>query len=249
MKTNRPQEKGGWRPQRRDLGEQRNSRVAILLSGLGIVLTAASVAASVAQCTAADLQAKAALAALAPQVEARLSVDATQPSWMLKIDFYSEGGPAYGFWANDIAWIDLYRAGTRIGARQLVNSSFGRSEIPGRLKGELTTLHGYVVNTGDLQMVMRSSLPSNVGVGHERHLVMVRYTDAARSQHEEFFDLRGPIIRRVDTHEGRKLWDELTALSKRQKPLDLRTQLNGPGIDKWWKQFQKEFETSQVVID
>ena len=76
------------------------------------MLTAASVVASVAQYRAADLQAKAAVIALMPQIEVRALLEKIDSDKYTdsRVEVASDGGPIYNFNLSRHSWIE-FKAG------------------------------------------------------------------------------------------------------------------------------------------
>jgi hypothetical protein len=195
-------------------------RLATILSILGVILTFASVVASVAQFRAADLQAQAAVVALMPQLEVRALLEKVDSDKFTdrRIEITSDGGPVHNLLIEHFTWIE-FRAGGKVALREPLNGYYFAGYPSGRTRGLLYTIKGYRNNQVyfDFLEWARHALPSGLEISQPTTLLRISYRDALKRENTEFVHL----VRGSETHlsmeEGQRMWS-----TKLQKSLDPR---------------------------
>jgi hypothetical protein len=117
-------------------------RFTAVISVLGVVLTFASVVASIAQYRAADLQAKAAIAALMPQLEVRTVLEKVDSDNFTdrRLELTSDGGPIYNFATDRLTTFALKKNETMF-LEQPILGYYAVTYNTGRIKGRGSNDH------------------------------------------------------------------------------------------------------------
>ena len=196
-------------------------RLATVISILGVVLTAASVVASVAQYRAADLQAKAAVVALMPQIEVRALLEKIDSEKYTdsRVEITSDGGPIYNFSLTRRSWIE-FKVGKTIAYRQPLVGYYFAEYPTGHTKGPLTTLKGFRNNETffDFLRWAQPTLGNDTEILQPVTLLRMTYNDALKQENLYYVLLSGGSETHLSKDTGAKLWDrrseeELTNLS------------------------------------
>lgn len=199
-------------------------RLATVVSILGVILTAASVIASVAQYRAADLQAKAAVVALMPQIEVRALLEKIDSDNYTdrRIEVTSDGGPIYNFKMSRLSWIE-FEVGKNVAYEQpLVGYYF--AEFPtGHTRGPLTTLKGYRNNEAFFQFLQwaQPTLGHDVEVLQPVTLLRMTYNDALKQQNLYYVLVSGGSETHLSEDAGTKLWDRRNLEEQTNFPIDI----------------------------
>jgi hypothetical protein len=218
-----------------------SDRLATLISVLGVVLTTASVIASVAQYRAADLQAQAAVVALMPQIEVRTLLEKTDGEKYSdrRIQITSDGGPIYNFEVDRLTWFEL-----RVGAKVIIQqplSGYYFTEYPtGRTKGEVSVIGGHKNHQAFLNFARwaRDILGSGVDMSEPNTLLRISYRDALKHDSVEFVKVVGGSQFYLSQDDGLKLWQQQTENQKVNRGVDMDSLTDAKAADEWlsvWK--------------
>ena len=199
-------------------------RLATFISVLGVALTAASVIASIAQYRAADLQAKAAIVALMPQIEVRTLLEKIDSDKYTdrRIEVTSDGGPIYNFKLSQTSWIEFKAGGRLVFQQPLVGYYF--AEFPtGHVRGPLTTLKGYRNNEDFFQFLqwVQPVLGSNVEVLQPVTLLRMTFNDALKQQNVYYVLQSGGSETHLSEDAGTTLWDLRKKEEQTNFPIDI----------------------------
>lgn len=183
---------------------------AVVISVLGTILTAATVAASVAQYRAADLQAQAAQIALMPQVEVRSVIEKIDSDKYTdrRIEISSDGGPVYNFQVDHLSWAEFRDGGKVVLEEPLVGYYFA-SYPTGHVRGTLYTITGFRNNQRffDFLEWSRSALPGGIEVGQPVTVLRIGYVDALKRSNTEYVKVTGGRALYLSIEEGERIWD------------------------------------------
>jgi hypothetical protein len=199
-------------------------RLATLLSILGVVLTAASVVASIAQYRAADLQAQATMLALMPQIEVRSLLERRDSEFYTdrRLVISSDGGPIYDYSTDRETWFDIRRGGKSI-FEQPLNGYFHSSFPTSRIKGEVETIIGYKNNEKFISFdkQARKLLPEGCELANPKSLLAVSYRDAFRKATTEYFFIDGGAVVRLEPSDGEARWKQAKEIQATHQAIDL----------------------------
>ncbi|QDL52944.1 hypothetical protein [Rhodoferax aquaticus] len=216
----------------------RRIRPTTVFSLLGIVLTTASVVASIAQYKAADLQAQAAVISLAPQIEVQSPLLKEDPDGSKFTDRHivvsSDGGPVKNFDSESITWLEIGRYGEPV-FQQPLNGYFHSTFNTGRQKGELATLVGHRNHQKFLSLseTARNFFPDGLGVEGPKSILSISYRDVfGKNQREFFFVSHGTAIL-LSVEDGAKRWQELRDLPSKVRPIDLDQMGDASKVKAW----------------
>lgn len=186
-------------------------KLATIISVLGVILTTASVIASVAQYRAADLQAQAAVVALMPQIEVRALLEKVDSDKFTdrRIEITSDGGPVYNFQVARLTWIEFRFRGKTV-LREALNGYYFASYSTSRTRGALHTIKGHKNNEIYSKFLdwSRSALPSEIEVSQPVTLLEISYRDTLKRDNLEFVQITGGTETHLSEAEGRRLWGE-----------------------------------------
>lgn len=185
-------------------------RLTIVISILGVVLTAASVIASVAQYRAADLQAKVAVAALMPQIEVRTFLEKIESDKYTdsRVEVKSDGGPIYNFNTSYLSWIE-FKVGRNIAYRQPLIGYYLIQHPTGHTKGLLTTLEGFR-NHETFFGFLRWAQPvlgNDTEILPPVTLLRMTYNDALKQENIYYVLLSKGSETHLSEDAGAKLWE------------------------------------------
>lgn len=218
-----------------------SDRLATLISVLGIVLTTASVIASVAQYRAADLQAQAAVVALMPQIEVRTYLEKTEGEKYSdrRIQITSDGGPIYNFEVEHLTWFDL-RMGKKVIIQQPLSGYYFAEYLTGRTKGELSVIVGHRNHQAFLNFSMwaRDILGSGVDMSEPNTLLRIGYRDALKNDNVEFVKVVGGSQFYLTQDNGLNLWQQQTENQKINISVDMDSLTDAKSANQWlsvWK--------------
>ncbi|MCP5235358.1 MAG: hypothetical protein H6945_06420 [Zoogloeaceae bacterium] len=212
--------------------------VASLVSILGVVLTTASVIASVAQYRAADLQAQAAVVALMPQVEVRVTLEKRDGDRYTdrRIDISADGGPIYNFEIDTLTWFEVYSGKTTVHRQPLAGYYFF-GERTGRTRGELYTLAGN--NNHSLFLAFgrwfNGEFGTQVLLSEPNTLLRLSYRDALKRENTEYIRVSGGRQVYLDIVGGQKLWAELSATDQVVREVELEKLASAESAKEWVK--------------
>lgn len=216
----------------------RRIRPTTIFSVLGVVLTTASVIASIAQYKAADLQAQAAVIGLAPQIEVQSPLLKENPEADRFTDRHilisSDGGPVKNFDSEQITWLEVGKYGEPVFSQPL-NGYFHSTFRTGRQKGELETIVGHrnhqkFIALGD---AAKRFFKDGLGVEGPKSLLMVSYRDIfGKDQREYFFISHGTTIL-LNSDDGAKRWQEMRDLRSKVRVIDLDQMAEESKVKEW----------------
>ena len=216
----------------------KTDRFTVLISILGVILTTASVVASVAQYRAADLQAQAAVVALMPQIEVRALLEKVDSDKFTdrRIEIFSDGGPIYNLRVEHLTWIE-FRINGKSALEEPLNGYYFAAYPTGRIHGPVYTLKGYKNNEiyFEFQHWARSALFSGVEIGEPITLLRIQYRDAMKHDCIEFIQIRGGTELHLEQREGELLW--ITQSDKRigKRLADINDLLTPAKGEEWIK--------------
>lgn len=199
-------------------------RLATVISILGVVLTAASVVASIAQYRAADLQAKAAVIALMPQIEVRAlpeKIDSDKYTDS-RVEVTSDGGPIYNFNMSRRSWIE-FKVGKTVAYRQPLVGYYFAEYRTGHTKGPITTLKGVRNNEAffDFLRWAEPTLGSDTEILQPVTLLRMTYNDALKQENLNYVLLSGGSVTHLSEDDGTKLWDRQSEEERTNLPIDI----------------------------
>ena len=188
-------------------------RLATVISVLGVILTAASVIASIAQYLAADLQAKAAIATLRPQVEVRVLLNKRENEKYSdkSISISSDGGPIFNFKSDWRTWF-VVRTPEDINCEQPILHYYFTVSNSGRSKGDIQQIES-LNNYEQFSEFMRYSrryMMRGQTIAEPSTILKIEYTDSLRSSNRDYFFIRGDNVRWLDFEIGEKEWVRVT---------------------------------------
>ncbi|TPQ27961.1 hypothetical protein [Methylomonas koyamae] len=214
---------------------------ATFISVLGVILTAASVIASVAQYRAADLQAKAAVVALMPQIEVRALLEKVDSDKYTDrhIEITSDGGPIYNFKLSRLSWIE-FRVRDSIAYHQPFTGYYFSEYPTGHTKGALTTLKGYRNNEEFFQFLhwAKPALGGDVEILEPVTLLRMSYIDALKQENMYYVLVSGGNETHLAEDVGAKLWDTRSKMDESTQPVDisaLKAESNITELVQLWK--------------
>lgn len=222
-------------------------RLAALVSVLGVVLTTASVIASIAQYRAADLQARAAVVALMPQIEVRALLEKVDSDKFTdrRIEITSDGGPIYNLQIDRRTWIEL-RVGRAVVYEQPLTGYYFAEFPTGRTKGALTTIKGYSNNQDFIAFLewLRPALGAEVEVPEPISLLRISFRDALKQDNVEYVQVAGGSETHMSVEIGQKLWDRHLEDEKAKLHVDISVLDSEAKAAKWvaiWKARIREY--------
>lgn len=180
------------------------------ISIIGVVLTTASVITSVAQYQAADLQAKAAVVTLMPQIEARVLLEKIDSDKYTdrRVEVTSDGGPIYNFSLSRLTWIE-FKVDKTIAYHQPLVGYYFAEYATGHTKGPITTLRGFRNNEAffDFLQWAQPKLGADVEILQPVTLLRMTYNDALKQDNLYYVLLSGGSVTHLSEAAGSKLWD------------------------------------------
>lgn len=191
-----------------------------VIAVLGVILTTASVVASVAQYRAADLQAQAAVVALMPQIEVRALLEKVDSDKFTdrRIEITSDGGPVHNLQIDHVTWIEFRVAG-KVVLREALNGYYFAGYPTGRARGAVHTLKGYKNNElySTFNDWAASVLPRGIEVAQPITILRIAYRDALKRDNVEFVQVAGGTETKLSDSDGQRIWQ-----AKPPKALDPR---------------------------
>lgn len=199
-------------------------RSATIIAFLGVVLTAASVIASVAQYRAADLQAKAAVVALMPQIEVRALLEKINSDKFTdrRIEVTSDGGPIFNFNIERLSWIE-FRVDSNVRYEQPIFGYYF-SEFPtGHTHGLLSTIIGYRNNEEFFSFLewAQPAIGNDVRISEPVTLLKMTYLDALKQHNILFVLVSGGSQIHLSEDTGKQLWERHSNQQKAIFPVDI----------------------------
>lgn len=199
-------------------------RSATIIALLGVVLTAASVIASFAQYHAADLQAKAAVVALMPQIEVRALLEKVNSDKFTdrRIEVASAGGPIFNFNMERLSWIE-FREGGNVKYEQPIYGYYF-SEFPtGHTHGLISTIKGYRNNEDFIAFLEWAQPAMGFGVQISEPVTLLKMTflDSFKQQNVLFVLVSGGSEIYLSEDAGKQLWERHSSQEKALIPVDL----------------------------
>lgn len=213
-------------------------RLATLISVLGVVLTTASVIASVAQYRAADLQAQAAVVALMPQIEVRALLEKTDGEKYSdrRIKITSDGGPIFNLEVDRLTWFELF-VGAKVVIRQPLSGYYFAEYSTGRTKGEVNAIGGYKNHQAFLSFAgwIKDALGSGVDISEPNTLLRISYRDALKRDNVEFVKVVGGRQSYLSREDGLKLWQQQIENEKVNRTVDMDSLVDVKAAEEWVK--------------
>lgn len=211
-------------------------RFKTIISVLGVVLTLASVIASIAQYRAADLQAKAAIAALMPQLEVRAVLEKVDSDVYTDrhLELTSDGGPIYNFSTDRITTFALKKGRTTFLEQPLIGY-YAATDNTGRIKGEVQKIIGQRNHKKftDLERAIELALPSDVTVSPLATLMKATYTDSLRKENDEYFLILGGSVQRLEQSEGKSQWERMKQVQTKVRHIDIDDMSKPDALYSW----------------
>lgn len=199
-------------------------RLATIISILGVVLTSASVIASIAQYRAADLQAKAAVVTLMPQIEVRTFLDKidSQNYTDRRIEVTSDGGPIYNFELSRLSWIE-FRVDKRVAYEQPIIGYYVVGYPTGRTRGTLTTIEGHRNHEYFIRFLgwVKPLLGADVEISEPLTLMRMHYLDAFKQAKISYVLIDGSSKTYLSDEAGEQLWNRRTREQQATTPLGI----------------------------
>ena len=216
-------------------------RFATIISILGVVLTTASVIASIAQYRAADLQAKAAVVALMPQIEVRTFLEKTDSDNYTdrRIEVTSDGGPIYNFELSRLSWIE-FRVDKRVAYEQPIIGYYVVGYPTGRTRGTLTTIEGHRNHEYFIRFLgwAQPLLGADVEISEPLTLMRMRYLDAFKQAKISYVLIDGSSNTYLSDEAGEQLWTRRTREQQTTTPLgmdELKSNIESADEINTWK--------------
>lgn len=201
-----------------------NKRFTTIISILGVIIACASVVASYAQYKAADLQARATISALMPQLQVSViqKKDGTDYVSDQRIEISSEGGPIYNFYTEQITWFSINKNGKVI-LEQPLDGYFSSVHHTGKIKGEIQTISDYrnYKKYTNLQNTIDSMLSPEVNLSSPITIIKATYTDSMYKANEEYFLIIGSNVQRLRQSEILSSWSNATQIKKNNSAISI----------------------------
>jgi len=208
----------------------------IVVAVLGTVLTAASVVASYYQFRAADLQAKAAVVALQPQLQVRAPLERGDDGKFAdrRLEIVSDGGPVYNLTTERHTWFDVMTPGHAPVSVALEGYWFAVSET-GRIKGEVLAMTGHRNHAKFVALAdsAKAALNPCYELGRPTTLLRVTYVDSLRQSAIDYYLVEHGSVTRLSEERGSALWAEKPRATKSLPAIDL-DQERGAGVWEAW---------------
>ena len=216
-------------------------RLATIISILGVVLTTASVIASIAQYRAADLQAKAAVVALMPQIEVRTFLERINGDNYTdrRIEVTSDGGPIYNFELSRLSWIE-FRVDKRIAYEQPIIGYYVVGYPTGRTRGTLVTIERHRNNEYFIRFLgwAQPLLGADVEISEPLTLMRMHYLDAFKQAKISYVLIDGSSKTHLSDEAGEQLWNRRMREQQTTTPLgidQLRSNIGSADEINTWK--------------
>jgi ABC-type antimicrobial peptide transport system permease subunit len=216
-------------------------RLATIISILGVVLTTASVIASIAQYRAADLQAKAAVVALMPQIEVRTFLERINGNNYTdrRIEVTSDGGPIYNFELSRLSWIE-FRVNKRIAYEQPIIGYYVVGYPTGRTRGTLVTIERHRNNEYFIRFLgwAQPLLGADVEISEPLTLMRMHYLDAFKQAKISYVLIDGSSKTHLSDEAGEQLWNRRMREQQTTTPLgidQLRSNIGSADEINTWK--------------
>ena len=216
-------------------------RLATIISILGVVLTTASVIASIAQYRAADLQAKAAVVALMPQIEVRTFLERINGNNYTdrRIEVTSDGGPIYNFELSRLSWIE-FRVDKRIAYEQPIIGYYVVGYPTGRTRGTLVTIERHRNNEYFIRFLRWAQplLGADVEISEPLTLMRMHYLDAFKQAKISYVLIDGSSKTHLSDEAGEQLWNRRMREQQTTTPLgidQLRSNIGSADEINTWK--------------
>ena len=211
-------------------------RFAALISILGVILTAASVIASYYQYQAADLQARAAIVALMPQIQVRAEIEKVDSDKYTdqRLVISSDGGPVYNFNSERLTWFEIQKDQKPILSQPLIGYFFAVYPT-GLIKGELETITGHRNNSKYISMLenIESSLGPGFYVSRPKTIMRLSYTDSLENKKLGYFLINGGSSYRLEAENGEDIWLNVKNMERNRKPIDIDTMGQHDVFETW----------------
>lgn len=209
----------------------KSDRLTIIVSVLGVILTAASVVASVAQYRAADLQAQAAVVTLMPQIEVRALLEKIDSDKFTdsRVEISSDGGPIYNLQVDRMSWVEI-RDGSKVAFEQPLHGYYFAEYPTSRTRGLVRTIKGHRNNEVFGKFLDWSSkvLPIGGTVSLPQTLLKLSYVDALHREGVAYVQLNGGSELHLSAGQGADAWKAHAQRAKEVRSLDIDN-LENPG--------------------
>ena len=207
----------------------------------GLLLTTASVIASIAQYRAADLQAKAAVVALMPQIEVRTFLERINGNNYTdrRIEVTSDGGPIYNFELSRLSWIE-FRVNKRIAYEQPIIGYYVVGYPTGRTRGTLVTIERHRNNEYFIRFLgwAQPLLGADVEISEPLTLMRMHYLDAFKQAKISYVLIDGSSKTHLSDEAGEQLWNRRMREQQTTTPLgidQLRSNIGSADEINTWK--------------
>lgn len=212
-----------------------------VISVMGIILTTASVVASVAQYQAADLQAKAAVVALMPQIEVRTLLEKVDSDKFTdrSIEITSDGGPVRNLQIDHVTWIEFH-VSNKVVLREALNGYYFAGYSTGRARGAVYTLKGYKNNEiySTFQDWAKPVLHRWVEVASPTTILRIAYRDALKRDNVEFVQVAGGTVTQLSDLDGQQIWQAKPPKALEPRLLDINDLQTPDKAAMWVKAWQ-----------
>lgn len=206
-----------------------NPRTEFFLAVCGLILTAASVTASVMQYRAGDLQAQAAIVQLKPQIQVRSRIEKIDSDKFTdrRLEISNEGGPIYNFRSERLTWIVMtpsaipQKPGSEI--EQVMHGYYSASFPTGNIKGELETIVGHRNNEKLFSIIntLQHEFPGKWQIAQPQTLLHISYEDSLKEVNNEYFLVDSGSVRRLSSQAGISELERAKKIEKARRPIDL----------------------------
>jgi len=218
-----------------------NAHTEFFLAICGLILTGASVTASVMQYRAADLQARAAIVQLKPQIQVRSRIEKIDSDKFTdrRIEISNEGGPVYNFRSERLTGVVMTPAtiprkpGTEI--EQTMYGYYAASFPTGNIKGELETIVGHRNNTKFFFIVdsFHDDFSAKWEISQPKTILHISYEDSLKEINDEYFLVDSGSVLRLTNEAGQTEWERARRIEKNQRPVDLDQLLTREQLRAW----------------
>lgn len=179
---------------------------------------------SVPQYRAADFQAKAAFAALMPQIEVRALLEKIDSDKYTdsRVEVTSDGGPVYNFNLSRLSWIE-FKVGKTVAYYQPLVGYYFIEYSTGHTKSQLTTLKGFRNNEAffDFLRWAQPALGGDTEILQPVTRLRMTYNDALKQENLYYVLLSGGNETHLSEDVGTKLWNLRSEEERTNLPIDI----------------------------
>lgn len=202
-------------------------RSATVISLLGVILTTASVIASIAQYRAADLQAKAAIVALMPQFEVRALIEKINSDKFTdrRIEISTDGGPVFNLQIDRLTWIKFKRINGEddIVYNQPLTGFYFVTYQTGRTRGLVATIVGHRNNEKYFKFLglAQPALGDGVEISAPTTLLRISYRDALKQENVLYVKESSGSETHLSEDAGKQAWERHSGYENTHMPVDI----------------------------